>query len=558
MWKKMKLGPKLITSFVITVLIASISGIVGIFMLLSTDTQYSLTLVENGFSQGDIGSFNTYLNKSGCLVRDIILLTDDAEMKAAQSELQDVSIQADNALLTTKEVCQTPEELELIATIETALNDYRGYRDQIISFGLANKSDEARSMFHDKADPLLDQAMEAGEKLAALNKDIGTKVSNDLTANTQVTLGIIIAVLVAASAIAVLFAMFVARSISKPIVVVQKAAHQLEDGDLNINVSSDLEDEVGLMTRSFSQASSQLRAYINDLDQCLSMVAGGNFRVQLHEDYKGDFKALETSIISIVTSLSSAMEQIREASDQVSAGADQVSSGAQALAQGATEQASSVEELAASCAEISTQVQETAKNSLEAKSLAADAGSQVMVCDAKMQEMNSAMDTIGKSSAEIGKIIRVIDNIAFQTNILALNAAVEAARAGSAGKGFAVVADEVRSLAIKSAEAAKDTTALIENSINSVEGGTLLAKDAALALQEVVTMASGVSDIIGKISEATDLQSTSISQVTIGIDQISAVVQNNSATSEESAAASEELSGQAQTLKSLVGQFKLR
>lgn len=186
------------------------------------------------------------------------------------------------------------------------------------------------------------------------------------------------------------------------------------------------------------------------------------------------------------------------------------------------------------------------------------AGLEVENCDRQMQELNTAMNRISQKSGEIGKIIKTIEDIAFQTNILALNAAVEAARAGSAGKGFAVVADEVRNLASKSAEAAKNTTMLIEDSIQAVENGTKLTAGTTESLKKVVESTMVIKTAVGRISQATGEQASNLNQVTTGVDQISSVVQTNSATAEESAAASEELSGQSQMLKNLISQFKLK
>ena len=249
--------------------------------------------------------------------------------------------------------------------------------------------------------------------------------------------------------------------------------------------------------------------------------------------------------------------QIDLSSDQVSSGADQVSSGAQALSQGAAEQASSIEELAETIRGISNHVKHNADYAEEADRRANAAGSEAVESNRRMQDMVSAMADISTSSREIGKIIKTIEDIAFQTNILALNASVEAARAGEAGRGFSVVAAEVRNLATKSAEASKDTAALIENSLNTVISGTRIADETAHSLDAVLESVRLVTGIIGQITASSIEQADSILQIEQGIERISEVVQTNSATAEESAAASEELSAQAQLLKNLTGQFRL-
>lgn len=235
-----------------------------------------------------------------------------------------------------------------------------------------------------------------------------------------------------------------------------------------------------------------------------------------------------------------------------------MSDSAQTLSQGAAEQASSVEELTSTITEISERIKNNADNAQQASRLSEESGEEVGESNQQMQLLMKAMEEITDTSQEIGKIIRSIDDIAFQTNILALNAAVEAARAGEAGKGFSVVADEVRNLAGKSAEAAKNTTALIESTVDAIEKGRLLADKAAGSLLTVVETSRSVDERIRQIAKASDEESYAVTQIAAGLEQISSVVQTNSATSEESAAASEELSGQAQMLKSLVNRFKLR
>lgn len=252
------------------------------------------------------------------------------------------------------------------------------------------------------------------------------------------------------------------------------------------------------------------------------------------------------------------MAQIYNASQQVSSGSDQVANGAQALSQGSTEQAASALELSTAIGEIAQQVQSNAQHAKTASGQANNAGTELGLSNQKMQALIAAMDEINNSSKEISKVIKTIEDIAFQTNILALNAAVEAARAGTSGKGFAVVADEVRNLASKSAEAAKGTTALIESSIKSVGNGARLADETAKSLLIVVDEAMQASQSINQISIASEEQALSISHITTGMDQISSVIQTNSATAEQSAAASEELNGQAGMMKQLVNKFKLK
>jgi len=335
------------------------------------------------------------------------------------------------------------------------------------------------------------------------------------------------------------------------------ASEQLSQGNLNISVDFKSNDELGTLANSLRNTISNLKMYVMDISDNLDKMASGDMTIEITQDYIGDFLPIKNSLIKISESLNHTLSSINAASEQVNSGAEQVSLGAQSLSQGATEQASSIQELSASIVEVSSNAKDNANNVKLASEYVTQAAEGVALSNDQMQHMLNAMTEINESSSEISKIIKVIDDIAFQTNILALNAAVEAARAGAAGKGFAVVADEVRNLASKSAVAAKQTTTLIDNSVQSVEKGTGIAEKTAKALEEVRVKAQMVNDIIVKIKDATDEQTNQLEQIAMGVDQISAVVQTNSATAEESAAASEELSGQAEMLKREISQFKL-
>lgn len=375
-------------------------------------------------------------------------------------------------------------------------------------------------------------------------------------------LWIIIFFCIVITALSILF--YITRMLSEvicaPLSDLSLVLQCLAEGDIDIysKVSSEAtkfkyrNDEFGLLGKASFKMLNGIIAQSNEM----SIISSGDLTTNV--SVRSEKDVLGNAIAKLVSEFNVLASSIISSAEQVDSGAKQVASTSMTLSQGATEQASSIEELSASISEVSQNVKKNAVDAEHAMSLTNTVGEIMQSSVGDMEIARQAMDEISLTSKDIGKVIKAIDDIAFQTNILALNAAVEAARAGQQGKGFAVVADEVRNLSQKSAEAAKNTTALIENSILVIEKGSTLVNKASKRFSEVAANSAEISELVSNIAIKAQEQAAAISQISIGVDQISSVVQMNSATSEESAAASQELSSQANYLKENASKFKIR
>ena len=446
-----------------------------------------------------------------------------------------------------------------VDSLRTGLDSIAPAREKVIELAKAGKNQEAVAAFDGEflsimisnakmLDNIIGFANNRGDTLLAA-------IGQSLRTQTLLLLGLGFVFVV----VSILICFGISSSITKPVKEIERAANEMAEGKLDTVIQYQSRDELGSLSEAMRAAMSKFRLYIDEITYVLTEFAQNNFDIRpLKEHMLGDFQMIETSIVKMTGDISETITQIKHAADQVSTGSDHVSSAAQSLAQGATEQASSVQELSASITEISTQVRQNAENSQKADCLAKDATNSINSSNEQMKQLMVSMNDIDIKSKEISKIIKTIEDIAFQTNILALNAAVEAARAGAAGKGFSVVADEVRNLAGKSADAAKNTTQLIEESVSAISHGVNLTTVTAGELNNAVDAVMSTTELISEITRASNAQAQAIGQVAIGLDQISSVVQTNSATSEQSAAASEELSSQAYLMQEMVSKFKLK
>lgn len=349
------------------------------------------------------------------------------------------------------------------------------------------------------------------------------------------------------------------KEIIHPVDLVTKRLVELARGDLKTPVEViDTGDELAILSKNLADTIQSLNLYISDITRVLSQLSSGNLDIQTEAGFAGDFVSLKESIDTIIGSLNETMTQMNSAADLVADHSDSTSQGAKSLADSTTDQASVLEELTASITGVSDQVRLTAENAAMANKRSMEAEKNVEVCSQQMQSMIQAMSDIKAGSAKISDIIKNIESIAEQTNLLSLNAAIEAARAGEAGRGFSVVAEEVRSLAEESADAAKNTAALIMKSIETVENGTSIVNETAQSLSQVVDNTSEITRIVAEIADAAREQAAAIEQINTGFEQMSNAVTTNSMTAQDSASSSEELAAQAQNLKGLIGRFSLK
>ena len=556
--KNMKVEEKLRFCFLLVVLTASISGVLGLVVLISVSTSYSKALVTNGFSQGEIGIFSTYLSKEPSIVREMILLRDAADLKESREELEATQEITDQAYATMKAHCNSAEEVEDIALIDELLPEYRAIFKEVQTLAEANKDEQARELLLSEGKPIFKQLSDVVEKLVAYNVETGNEVSRRLTIQTYVMFGAMLLVIIVAIFISIRFARFVGRLFAEPISNVMYATAQLAKGDLDIEIETMYPDEIGEMTDSFKEAIGELRLYIKELSRELGEIAAGNFNISSEVQYRGEFHALGEAIEKIIESLSGAMGQIREASEQVALGATQMAESSQSLAEGATDQAGVVEELTATIQNVTAAVVDSSDKAMKSYQSAEEFRIEAEKSNEDIARLTQAMQRISDTSKEIANIIEAIENIASQTNLLSLNASIEAARAGEAGKGFAVVADQIGKLAADSAASATDTKRLIENSLQEVESGSEITLKTTASIESVIGGIKMLAESTKEISDLSVSQAETMKQLEVGVEQIAEVIQSNSAAAEEGSATSEELSAQSISLEDLVSKFKLR
>ncbi len=551
-YKNLKIAAKLITGFLVVAIIAAVVGVVGLINIYRINEADTLLYEQNAVGLAYVGNSSANFERLRYNALKLTAVETEEEGADCISTIEQLCSTVDDLILKYNTIIQDGEEAALFNETSANWEEFKGYLQEVVQYHNAKQDAEVKKV-------ILKDSQELGDKLRSNFADLmnfneasakhRADNNDDLASKAIITMIVVIFIGVLVS---VILGIYISRIISKPIIQMVNAADKLALGDVSVNVESDSKDEVGSLAAAFGKMIENIR------NQALSAekMAAGDLTVDVPISSANDL--LGNKLADMVRMNNEVLTNIYMAAEQVAVGSKQVSDSSILLAQGATEQSSSIEELTASIEEIASQTEANAQNANQANELAENAKANATQGNSQMQEMLKAMDEINESSTNISKVIKVIDDIAFQTNILALNAAVEAARAGQHGKGFAVVAEEVRNLAARSANAAKETTEMIEGSIKKSESGTKIAKDTAQALDKIVVVIEQVASLVGGIASASNEQAIGIQQINQGIMQVSQVVQANSATSEESAAASEELSSQAILLKETVNQFKIK
>lgn len=570
-FKNLRVKQKITITMIGITILASIAGVVSVFLLRNVQSEYNDGMEKFGFAQGDVGMLLGTITSFDSECYDMINGLQASIREEAKNQVSTIGAQIDGMFDEVEKTLVSDASKATFNEAKTAWGNYKNVVDTLTTASNSFRTGDVytelenimalQTRMDNEMEPLFNTIYNDLSNLLELKMQQGDDMQEEVNGLVLMCILIVVALIVISLLLGVFMSAKISNGIAKPLAECVKRLQALAHGDLHSPLPNvDSKDEIGEMVEASRLVVTDLTSVIKDIEYLLGEMANGNFNIlsKNREAYVGDLQPVLTSIREINTNLSDALAQITQSADQVSAGADQVSNSAQALAQGATEQASAVEELSATVIEITRGAEENAENAKKSSQSGTDAGVQLQECDEHMQGMVVAMEQIKSAAEEVRAIIGTIEDIAFQTNILALNAAVEAARAGSAGKGFAVVADEVRNLASKSDEAAKATKERIENAISAVQNGSGYVEAVTAALEKTKDLAGTAVGMMSAIAEASIHQAESVDQIREGIEQISAVVQTNSATSEETAAASEQLSSQSQIMDQLMSKFTLK
>lgn len=557
MFKNLKVGKKLQVAFGMILGILVIIEIVAI--IASEVIQYDFKVFYQECYQDNI--IQMEIRKDIQVVGKMVLWSMTTEDEAmGDMHLSNAENYANKVVENVTKLKQVFSDKELLNKLDTALEEMRTYRIELTELARANQNQEALELFNNEYNTATENIQNI---LIAIGEE-SEQLASERYKQADLTGFISLIFMLLVGVISILFSIYIGKVLTKmlkePIKEIEDATYQLKNGDLNIQISYESEDELGSLSMNFKSACDTLHEMIRDVGELLGEMANGNFniRTKIEEKYVGEFVQLLQSMRKLNRQLDQTLRRINEASEQVALGASQLAESAQSLAEGATDQAGAVEELTATIESVSAMAEQGAEEAKKEADRILQTKQDAEKSREELKALTVAMEQISATSMEIQNIISAIEDIASQTNLLSLNASIEAARAGEAGKGFAVVADQIGKLASDSAQSAVDTRELIEKSIVEIENGNLITTRTVNVLEGILGSMATFAETAEESSAASNSQAKMLKEVEIGIEQIAAVVESNSASAEQTSATSEELSAQSENLKGLVGQFTLR
>ncbi len=554
--KNLNIKQRLSRGFLLMVNLMIVSGVMSIFAF--AELNRSVNDFANRTNRADtaVKMCRIDTNIAARAIREMALTEDTGSYAGYKAQVEETLTAVNDELAALKETGVVDEQLR--QQYVTAITEWATLGYDIIEMIEKGEHDTAKGRIFSECIPKLDSLVELSEQLDATTEQ---QMNKSLFKSQLIfwfgTLSIVLFV-VAAMFFARRYAMNMIRSITDPLSEIEKVAAELSEGNLHSTIEYHSEDEIGNLAHSLRKSIRTLASYVDDITNIMDEFSKSNFTVHSEGEWSGDFVAISESITLFEENMAKTLKSIQNVSEQVAMGAGQVSDSSTELAQGAADQASITEELAATIETTSGEISMSAEVAKATSKKMEESEQAIVKSNEKMQEMVQSMSEISEASQKIHQIIDTINDIASQTNLLALNASIEAARAGEAGRGFAVVADQVSVLAAQSAEAVKESNALIESSLEAVEKGIVIADETAKQLEGVVTQSQEITADINKAAEVLGTQAESFEQIIAGVEHINDVVQANSATSQQCAASSEEMSSQAQMLESLVHNFKVK
>ncbi|CAI3618611.1 methyl-accepting chemotaxis protein [Clostridium neonatale] len=548
---------KIYISFRYVWILGIIVSLLGVIFLIKTNHDYKYAVKNYGYSQGTIGKLGMEFNEQRALLSNMALSNDKITLaeinKSLNRNIQDVS----KLLEELGKTIVGNKEKEIYSQITNNSLEYRKIREKAMNLFLDEKNEEGLLLLTEQGNQISDVISEEINSLLEENINQSEIIINNLKRLEIISIIISLSSILVFIIISSRLSQKVSTSISKPLESIKDAANDLSCGKLNIELDYKSKDEIGYLFESFKVMIYNFKNYIGEIDEVLGNISNGNLNTFTSDNYSGDFIALKKSLDNIILSLNNTFHEIRMSAIEVENGSEQVAKNAQYLSQGATDQASVIEELTALAGEINEKARNNLLNAKSTDEIVKRLVDEMETGHKGMNNMLEAMMNIEKSSSNIKNIINTIYEIAEQINLLSLNAAIEAARAGEAGKGFAVVAEEIKKLAGESSEAVKNTEILIKESIASVNNGKNITNSTANSLKIVLEKTKEATDLVSKITMASEEQSMSIEQIKEGIESIVGVVQSNSEIAEESASASEELAIQSENLNNILKKFIL-